>query len=40
MKGHGVEMGNRGAVSIQFTQGMDYNGSNSRPARQLTTFSD
>jgi len=28
------------AVGIRFTQGTDYNGSDSRPARQLTTFSD
>jgi len=35
-----MEMGSRGAVSIQFTQGTDYNGSNSRPAGQLATFSD
>ena len=33
-------MGSGGAVSIQFTQGTDYNGSDSRPARQLATFSD
>jgi len=40
VEGHGVEMGSRGAVSIQFTQGTDYNGSDSHPARQLATFSD
>jgi len=37
---HGLEMGSGGSVSIQFTQGTDYNGSNSHPARQLVTFSD
>jgi len=40
MKGHRVEMGSRRAVSIQFTQGTDYNSSDSHPARQLVTFLD
>ena len=39
-EGHRVEMGSRGAVSIQFTQGTDYNGSDSRLARQLATILD
>jgi len=39
-KGHGVEMGNRGVVSIRFTQGTDDNGSDSCPAGQLAIFSD
>ena len=40
MERHGVEMGNGGAVSIQFTQGKDYDGSNSCPAGQRATFPD
>jgi len=39
-EGHIVEMGDRGAVSIRFTQGKDYNSSDSRPTRQLMTLLD